>query len=108
MSGDLGAAGLQGGGYDYVWKGVRRIWRVPKTTMERLDKEGKIYYTKPAGIPRIKRYLDESKGMPAQDIWNDIESLRSWHVERLGGSSILTTLRITWAALAGSPGCLPL
>ena len=22
MSGDLGAAGLQGGGYDYVWKGV--------------------------------------------------------------------------------------
>src|SRR5271169_534975 len=27
---------------------------------------------------------------------------------RMGGSSILTTLRITWAALAGSPGCLPL
>ncbi len=25
MSGDLGAAGLQGGGYDYVWKGVRRM-----------------------------------------------------------------------------------
>lgn len=25
MSGDLGAAGLQGGGYDYEWKGVRRI-----------------------------------------------------------------------------------
>jgi DNA modification methylase len=84
MSGDLGAAGLQGGGYDYEWKGVRRIWRVPPTTMERLDKEGKIYYTKPAGIPRIKRYLDEAKGMPAQDIWADVESLRSWHKERLG------------------------
>jgi DNA modification methylase len=84
MSGDLGAAGLQGGGYDYVWKGIKRLWRVPKTTMERLDKEGRIYYTKPAGIPRIKRYLDESKGMPAQDIWDDIESLRSWHGERLG------------------------
>jgi adenine-specific DNA-methyltransferase len=83
MSGDLGAAGLQGGGYDYVWKGVRRIWRVPVSTMERLEKENRIYYTK-NGIPRIKRYLDESDGMPAQDIWSDIESLRSWHTEKSG------------------------
>lgn len=82
MSGDLGAAGLQGGGYDYVWKGVRRIWRLPQSSMEKLDKEGKLYYTK-TGIPRIKRYLDESKGMPTQDIWSDVESLRSWHKERL-------------------------
>jgi adenine-specific DNA-methyltransferase len=51
--------------------------------MAKLDAEGKIYYTR-TGIPRIKRYLDESKGMPAQDIWADIESLRSWHKERLG------------------------
>jgi adenine-specific DNA-methyltransferase len=86
MSGDLGAARLQGGGYDYVWKGVRRIWRVPETTMERLDKEGKIFYTK-NGIPRIKRYLDESQGLPAQDIWSDIESIRSWHKELVSYST---------------------
>jgi DNA modification methylase len=83
MSGDLGAAGLQGGGYQYEWKGVKRIWRLPKESMQRLDHEGKIYYTK-AGIPRIKRYLDESKGLPAQDVWADVESLRSWHKERIG------------------------
>ncbi len=83
MSGDLGAAGLQGGGYDYVWKGVRRIWRVPKETMVRLDAEGRVFYTK-NGIPRIKRYLDESKGLPVQDVWTDLEALRSWHQERLG------------------------
>jgi len=83
MSGDLGAAGLQGGGYDYSWRDVRRIWRVPTTTMERLENENRIYYTK-NGIPRIKRYLDESAGMPAQDIWTDIESLRSWHTEKVG------------------------
>jgi DNA modification methylase len=83
MSGDLGAAGLQGGGYDYSWKGVRRIWRVPEKTMVRLDEDSKIYYTK-NGIPRIKRYLDESEGMPAQDLWTDVESLRSWHVEKSG------------------------
>ncbi len=83
MSGDLGAAGLQGGGYEYEWKGVTRVWRVPVTSMERLDSEGRIFYTK-NGIPRMKRYLDEAKGMPCQDVWTDLESLRSWHKERLG------------------------
>jgi DNA modification methylase len=83
MSGDLGAAGLQGGGYEYVWKGIKRLWRVPLATMKKLDADGHIFYTR-NGIPRRKRYLDESKGMPAQDIWADIESLRSWHQERLG------------------------
>jgi len=83
MSGDLGAAGLQGGGYEYEWKGVKRVWRVPLKTMQRLDREGRIFYTRNR-VPRIKRYLDESKGMPAQDIWADVESLRSWMDERLG------------------------
>ena len=82
MSGDLGAAGLQGGGYDYEWKGVRRVWRVPPATMEQLDREGRIFYTR-TGIPRIKRYLDQAKGLPMQDIWTDIEALRSWHPVRL-------------------------
>ncbi len=83
MSGDLSAAGLQGGGYEYEWKGVVRVWRVPIETMQRLDAENRIFYTR-NGIPRIKRYLDESSGMPVQDVWTDIESLRSWHKERLG------------------------
>lgn len=51
--------------------------------MKRLEQEGRIYYTK-NGIPRMKRYLDESKGLPVQDVWADIEALRSWHQERLG------------------------
>lgn len=83
MSGDLSAAGLTGGGYDYEWKGVRRVWRCPIETMEQLEAQGRIFYTK-NGIPRRKRYLDEASGMPAQDVWDDIESLRSWHAERLG------------------------
>jgi hypothetical protein len=83
MSGDLGAAGLQGGGYEYDWKGITRVWRVPLATMERLEAEGRIFYTK-NNFPRIKRYLDEAKGMPVQDLWTDIEALRSWHREKLG------------------------
>jgi len=83
MSGDVTAAGLQGGGYEYEWKGIRRVWRVPQTTMERLDSENRLFYTR-NGMPRIKRYLDESQGLPGQDVWTDIEALRSWHRERLG------------------------
>ena len=83
MSDNLSASGLAGGGYDYEWKGVRRVWRCPETTMQRLEDEGRIFYTK-NGIPRRKRFLDEAKGMPVQDVVTDIEALRSWHHERLG------------------------
>jgi adenine specific DNA methylase Mod len=83
MSGDASAGGLSGGGYDYEWKGVRRVWRFPPETMQRLDGEGRIFYTR-NGIARVKRYLDESRGLPIQDVWSDVEAVRSWHAELLG------------------------
>ena len=83
MSDNLSASGLTGGGYEYEWKGITREWRCPIKTMERLDKEGKIYYTR-NDIARLKRYLDEYKGLPAQDIWADVEAHRSWQGESLG------------------------
>jgi DNA modification methylase len=43
---NLTAGGLTGGGYEYEWKGVRKVWRCPKETMAKLDKEGRIKYTK--------------------------------------------------------------
>lgn len=82
MSDNLSASGLSGGGYEYEWNGVTRVWRVPEKTMKRLDEEGRVFYTK-NGMPRRKRYLDESLGLPMQDIWTDIEALRSWHKENL-------------------------
>lgn len=82
-SGDLSAYGLQGGGYEYEWNGHEKLWRCPRETMQRLHDEGKLYYTK-NGIARIKQYLDEAPGMPPQDLWCDVQSLRSWHKERLG------------------------
>ena len=83
MSADLSASGLSGGGYEYEWKGVTRVWRCPRETMQALDDGGMIYYTR-NGMPRRKRYLDEAKGLPAQDVWTDVQALRSWHKERLG------------------------
>ena len=83
MSGDLSASGLSGGGYEYEWNGVVRVWRCPIETMRQLERENRIYYTQ-NGIARIKRYLDESEGQLTNDLWTDIEALRSWHKERLG------------------------
>ncbi len=83
MSDNLSAAGLSGGGYEYEWNGIVKVWRCPIETMKRLDSEDRLYYTK-NGIARRKRYLDESKGILTNDLWIDIEALRSWHKERLG------------------------
>ncbi len=35
------------------------------------------------GMPRVKRYLDESKGNPVEDIWTDIPPINSQSAERL-------------------------
>ena len=43
---------------DYVWKGVRRVWRVRRERMEELEAQGRLEYTS-GGIARYKRYLDE-------------------------------------------------
>ena len=82
MSGDLSAAGLSGGGYEYEWHGYTRVWRMPEDTMRRLDAENRVFYTR-TGFPRLKRYLDESRGLRSHDVWSDIEAVRSWHRERL-------------------------
>jgi len=81
-SGNLTAKGLQGGGYEYEYKGYKSLWRMPKETMERLDKEGRLHYTKTGGI-RSKVYLDELPGMPAQSLWIDINPVNSQAQERV-------------------------
>ena len=81
-SGNLTAKGLQGGGYEYEYKGYKSLWRMPKETMERLDKEGRLHFTKTGGI-RSKVYLDELPGMPAQSLWIDINPVNSQAQERV-------------------------
>lgn len=78
---DLTAKGLQGGGYTYEYKGYSSLWRCPIDTMEKLDREGRLYFTKNGGIRR-KLYLDELPGMPAQSMWTDINPVNSQAVER--------------------------
>jgi site-specific DNA-methyltransferase (adenine-specific) len=82
-SGDITAKGLTGGGYDYTYKGISGYWRCPINTMEALDKNNKLHFTKQGGI-RIKRYLDESKGTPVQSLIDDILAIGANSAERLG------------------------
>jgi adenine-specific DNA-methyltransferase len=53
--------------------------------MERLHKEGKIFYTK-NGVARKKDYLDEANGQPVQTLWTDkaVQYLVSWGDENTG------------------------
>ena len=67
----------------YAWNGVERVWRYSKERMAELDAEGRIFYTR-NGVPRFKRYLDEQEGASLQDLWLDIEAVRSWHKEGYG------------------------
>jgi adenine-specific DNA-methyltransferase len=73
-----GPGGAVKGNPVFAWKGITRAWRFSKSRMGELDAEGKIVYSK-SGMPYLKRYLDESKGVPLQDIWNDIKMVRGIH-----------------------------
>lgn len=80
-----GPGGAGKGNPHYEWKGVTKYWRYTKAKMEELDAQGRIVYSK-SGMPYQKRYLDESKGVPVQDWWDDISMLRgiTGDSERLG------------------------
>ena len=81
--GDLTAKGLTGGGYEYEYKGKTELWRVPLETMQRLDSEERLHFTRTGGI-RIRRYLDELPGRPVQALWTDIPPINSQAQERTG------------------------
>ena len=60
----------------YELNGHVRTWRWTKDKMDALIKEGRVVFTS-SGMPRFKRYLDESKGVPLQSIWSDIKPVNS-------------------------------
>jgi len=61
--------------------GKHWIW-----SQERIDQgmqEGRIVFTR-TGTPRLKRFLDQSKGEYIQDIWTDVFDVNAVAHERLG------------------------
>lgn len=72
-----------GRGPVYEWKGLTRAWRYTKEEMARLDREGRLFYTK-NGMPRYKQYQDEMPGLPISSLWTDVKFIDSWSVEDTG------------------------
>lgn len=99
---DLTASGVRTGASGSAWRGIDptkkgRHWAIPgfvkhivggKDTLDALDAldaAGRLFWPKrEGGMPMLKRYLDESKGIPAQDVISDIPPLNNVTAERLG------------------------
>lgn len=73
-----GPGGAAKGNPRYEIFGITRYWRYSKQRMEQLIAEGLVCQDKPGTVPYRKRYLDESPGVPLQDIWTDIPMLRGY------------------------------
>jgi DNA modification methylase len=72
---------------EYEWRSVKpppgRCWAVERPEMERYDRDGRIVQSK-NGMLQYKRYLDEMKGVPLQDIWTDLPPVNPMADEKLG------------------------
>jgi DNA modification methylase len=77
-------ANKPGGDVEYEWNGVRpprgRYWAYSRANMQKFADAGLIAYSK-TGFPRLKKYLDDSSGVPLQTIWTDVPLEMS---ERIG------------------------
>jgi adenine-specific DNA-methyltransferase len=69
--------------YDYKgYKMPPNGWAVPRTTMERLDKEGRLYFPEDKDRQIYKKiYLDEYKGQAINNLWSDISTLKGSNEE---------------------------
>ena len=61
--------------------GVTRYWAFSKESMQKMIDAGLIVQTKEGGVPQRKRYIDESEGVPLQDIWVDIAAVQGGALE---------------------------
>jgi adenine-specific DNA-methyltransferase len=72
--------------YEYKgYKPHKNGWKFTKDRMEELDRQGRLYFpTNKDGRIRLKRYLDETPGQIAQNLWTDISPINSQAHEALG------------------------
>ena len=68
----------------YEFLGVTRVWRWTRDRMEEAYRQGIVIQPNPGSVPRMKRYLDEQRGIAIGDVWTDIPPLNSQAQERLG------------------------
>lgn len=68
------APGKRNGATGGPWRGIMppegKHWQYTPDKLDEMDANGEIYWSS-NGNPRRKVYLDQSKGIPVQDIWLD-------------------------------------
>jgi len=79
-----GPGGAAKGNAFYEVLGVKGFWRYSREKMEESIKIGKVAIPPKGKTPRLKRYLDESKGVPLQSVWDDLPPINSQAKESLG------------------------
>jgi site-specific DNA-methyltransferase (adenine-specific) len=72
--------------YEYKgYKPPKNGWAISREKMEQWDKEGRLHFPKdPNGRIQRRRFLDELRGKPVQNLWDDIQMISSQSGERLG------------------------
>ena len=68
----------------YTILGVEGYWRFTKEKMEQFIREGRVAIPSGGHVPRYKRFLDESRGLPVGSLWDDINPINSQAKESLG------------------------
>ncbi|MFN0038106.1 MAG: site-specific DNA-methyltransferase [Burkholderiales bacterium] len=88
MSGDLSGAGggppRNFGEHGDISPPSGRHWMFDQAGIDKALRENRIFWTR-NGVPRLKRFLDEAEGMPASDLWSDVQPVRSWHRDEATG-----------------------
>jgi adenine specific DNA methylase Mod len=68
----------------YKFLGVTRVWRWTRERMQAALNSGLVIQSSPGKVPQLKRYLNEQRGLPLDDMWSDIPPINSQAAERLG------------------------
>lgn len=81
------APGERKGDTGQPWKGKNpppgKHWQYTREKLDDMDTRGEIYWS-PNGNPRRKIYLDDSLGIPLQDIWVDVRDAHNQNIKITG------------------------
>jgi len=77
------APGVRNGETGQPWKDMKpppgKHWQYPPRVLDEMDGRGEIYWS-PTGNPRRKIYLDQSEGIPSQDIWLEFRDAHNQNI----------------------------
>ncbi|MBN2462144.1 MAG: site-specific DNA-methyltransferase [Dehalococcoidia bacterium] len=89
----LVVSGKRNGETGQIWRGIDpnlygkggSHWVTKPSNLDEYDKQGLIVWPQKAGgLPQLKYYLEDNKGVPVTDFWDDIDIIPSSSSESMG------------------------